>query len=82
MIMISSNNIIHGRVNVENLDQTFHIKYDIEKCLDNSGKIASYYVSTDCGYDFSFNAYDDDTDASVIQLAETLIKSEWYDENV
>ncbi|BAQ23011.1 conserved hypothetical protein [Edwardsiella phage PEi26] len=81
--MISANsNMLHGTCYVENFDQTFHIKYDIEKCLDNSGKVASYYISTDAGYEFSFNAYKDDTDASVIQLAETLIKSEWEDENV
>lgn len=80
--MISANsNMLHGRCSVENFDQTFHINYSIEKEF-SANRVVSYYISTDVGYEFSFNAYKDDTDASVIQLAETLIKSEWEDENV
>ena len=75
------NNMLHGICYVEHMDCTFYIKYNIEKEFD-ANRVVSYYISTDCGYDFSFNAYKDDTDASVIELAETLIKSEWEDENI
>lgn len=67
---------------VEDMDCTFHINYRVEQCLGKDDRVVSYYIHTDAGYEFSFNAYEDDTVGSVLELAETLIKSEWYDENV
>lgn len=81
--MISENsNMIHGQVRVENFDCVFHINYDIEECKNSSGEVESYYVHTDSGYEFSFNAYEDDTRIYVVNLAEELIKDAWEDENV
>lgn len=75
-------NMINGVCYVEHMDCTFYIKYNIEKCLDDTGQVKSYYVSTDSGYDFSFNAFDGDTESAVIELVEELIKDSWYDENI
>lgn len=67
--------------NIED-DGSICINYSVEQCRNNEGKVVSYYIHTDSGYEFSFNAYEDDTVGYVLELAETLIKSEWFDENV
>lgn len=75
------NNMLHGVCYVEHLDCTFYIKYNIEKCYSAS-RVVSYYITTDTGYDYSFNAFEGDSDSAVIELAEELIKDGWYDENI
>lgn len=67
---------------VEHLDCTFYIKYNISAKFDDELNAESYHVTTDMGVEFSFNAYPDDTPTYVLELAETLIKDEWYSENV
>lgn len=57
------------------------IKYWIEPSEVEDGKVKKYHVCTDWAVEFGFNALDNDTPSSVLEMAESCIKDAYYDED-
>lgn len=57
------------------------IKYWVEASEVVDGIVKRYHVCTDWAVEFGFNALDNDTPSSILEMAESCIKDAYYDED-